>query len=176
MSGPGTELEGERPREPGESQACAASLSFTITTSAHAARGTSRRPTILFVTFAIQPRTPQLANEAFQEAFTDACHEADAWSVGFYMIMPDHVHVFCQPARVPRVGIHRWVSYLKRRITLNHGPHVWTWQPDRWDTQMRSGEHYHERWEYVSRNPVRKGLVAEPKAWPWQGVLHELRW
>ena len=128
------------------------------------------QPVILFVTLAIQPRGPHLANERFRDAFVAACADADAWSVGFYLIMPDHAHLFCRPASMPIVGIKRWSVYLKERITkrlradgsaqprppaekpdacmegeasLSRLP--WRWQPDCWDTQMRGGEHYHEK-------------------------------
>ena len=50
------------------------------------------------------------------------------------------------------------------------------WQTDCWDTQLRHVRNYEEKWEYVQANPVRKGLVSEPAAWPYQGCLQELRW
>jgi hypothetical protein len=52
----------------------------------------------------------------------------------------------------------------------------WRWQPNCWDTQMRSVEHFRERWEYVRQNPVRAGLVARPDDWPWQGEMHVVGW
>jgi putative transposase len=74
-------------------------------------------PIILFVTLAIQPRGSFLANALFRDAFVAACGDADAWSVGLYLIMPDHVHLFCRPAKNPAIGIKRWSVYLKERIT-----------------------------------------------------------
>ena len=52
----------------------------------------------------------------------------------------------------------------------------WKWQSDCWDTQMRSQQHYHEKWEYMRQNPVRKGLVNRVEDWPWQGEMNVLRW
>ncbi|MFC1452230.1 transposase [Verrucomicrobiota bacterium] len=163
---------------------------------------------ILFVTVGTRPRVSAFTNEAFAEAFVLACGDADAWSVGKYMIMPDHVHLFCSPAIVPRVGIKQWSGYLKRRTSIRlmnaveDGPGngsrgrspsngqdlspggraspravmSWKWQADCWDTQIRSPEHYHEKWEYVRQNPVRKELVEEADDWPWQGELNVLLW
>lgn len=161
-------------------------------------------PVILFVTVGCMPRMPVFDNEDFHRAFVGACADADAWSVGQYMIMPDHIHMFCSPAVIPRVGIKRWATYLKRRITIQLGrlagrsPSMgpdempggrassrasnpkntlrWKWQPDCWDTQIRSARHYHERWEYVRLNPVRERLVEKCDDWPWQGVVNDLRW
>jgi putative transposase len=133
-------------------------------------------PVILFVTIGLQPRVARLANAPFMNAFVLGCRDADAWTVGRYVIMPDHVHLFTQPARHPRIGIRAWASFLKRRITAQYGPHDWEWQGDVWDTQMRSGEHYRETWAYVCQNPVRQGLVKGADDWPWQGEVNVLRW
>jgi len=184
---------------------------------------------VLFVTLAIQPRGNYLCNAHFQEAFLNACGDADSWNVGRYVIMPDHVHLFCAPAQWPATGIKRWCGYLKERITKRlktilesetsvsyvlcpslerlgtaspskpsdlardtqhtmEGEAVpsrhthsavklpWRWQSDMWDVQIRSGEHYHEKWEYVRQNPLRAGLVQEPDEWPWNGEVNNLQW
>ena len=193
------------------------------------------RPVILFVSFGVQPRVPVLANRRFADVFVRACADADAWRVGRYMIMPDHIHLFCAPATSPMVGIKPWIRYLKERITkrwkaalaedlegerltagspssgmsghlegeaapsrgrASGSPQVrppggisghlegeavpsrplWKWQSDCWDTQLRNGEQYCEKWEYVRQNPVRERLVATAGEWPWQGELNVLVW
>ncbi len=50
------------------------------------------------------------------------------------------------------------------------------WQRDCWDRQLRTGESYTQKWEYVRNNPVRKGLVANADDWPYQGELNVLEW
>ncbi len=55
-------------------------------------------------------------------------------------------------------------------------PRGWRWQPNCWDTQVRSGEHYHETWLYVRENPVRAGLVDDAGQWAYQGELNVLLW
>ena len=49
-------------------------------------------------------------------------------------------------------------------------------QRDCWDRQLRTGESYAQKWEYVRNNPVRKGLVAAADDWPYQGELNVLVW
>ena len=49
-------------------------------------------------------------------------------------------------------------------------------QRDCWDTQLRRGESYHDKLEYVRNNPIRRGLVECADAWPYWGVLNELVW
>ena len=50
------------------------------------------------------------------------------------------------------------------------------WQRDHWDRQLRRGESYDEKWEYIRSNPVRRRFVKRPENWPHQGGLNELRW
>ena len=55
------------------------------------------RPTIVFLTVCILHRASTLAQEAYHGALVKAWTEADAWIVGAYVIMPDHIHLFCAP-------------------------------------------------------------------------------
>ena len=101
---------------------------------------------------------------------------ARAWRVGRYVIMPDHVHLFCAPA--DDVSLGRWVQFWKAMVSRwwpvpTQRP---VWQRDHWDTQLRSPERYDEKWEYVRGNPVRAGFVADADAWPFQGELCRLEW
>jgi putative transposase len=94
------------------------------------------------------------------------------------MVMPDHVHLFCAPAEFPPKPLAKWVEYWKSDSARHwHNPkHAPVWQPHFWDTQLRRGENYDEKWEYVVHNPVRAGLVTHTEDWPYQGELNVLRW
>lgn len=72
----------------------------------------------------------------------------------------------------------QWVSYWKSQAARNwpRPEDAPIWQRHFWDTQLRRGENYTEKWDYVMENPVRAGLVARAADWPYAGVLHELRW
>jgi hypothetical protein len=63
-----------------------------------------------------------------------------------------------------------------RNVCPSHVRGKSIFQRDCWDTQLRWGERYHEKWEYMRNNPVRKGLAACADAWPYGGVMHELVW
>jgi len=98
--------------------------------------------------------------------------------VGRFIIMPDHLHLFCAPAEFPERPLAQWVRYWKtlasRRWPRPKQQPIW--QLDFWDTQLRKSAHYDEKWEYVHQNPVRAGLVRATADWPYQGELNELRW
>ena len=125
-----------------------------------------------------QDRKPILARPGVHDLLKAAWREADGWVVGRYVIMPDHVHVFCAPGAAPYPAVKKWAAYWKS-LAASRWPHPEdgkVWQRDCWDRQLRRGESYTEKWEYVLRNPVRAGLAPYQAAWPYQGELNTLMW
>ncbi len=106
-----------------------------------------------------------------------AWKQASTWLVGRYVILPDHVHLFCAPSAIDAPPLERWMRYWKSLVTKTLNTESETvWQRHHWDRQLRLGESYDNKWEYVRSNPVRHGLVARPEEWPYRGELNELRW
>jgi len=134
------------------------------------------QPVILFVTVCTKDRKPVLATERVHAALIRVWPQAVQYRVGRYAIMPDHIHLFCSPTSWEPENVKRWVSYWKRLSTIQLRDLSPIWQRDCWDTQLRQDLQYDEKWEYVVKNPVRKGLVNAPEQWPFQGCLNELRW
>ena len=160
------------------------------------------RAIMLYVTVVTAGRMPILAFKAVADCILSAWRAASEWLVGRYVIMPDHVHFFCAPASYPPPDFRRWMAYWKSlsakaywRITGGARScateiRVWAdaqervppvrnpplWQRDCWDRQLRTGESYAQKWEYVRNNPVRKGLVANADDWLYQGELNVLEW
>jgi putative transposase len=136
------------------------------------------RAIIQFVTICTHLRQPVLANEISHERILAAWKEAGEYAVGRYVVMPDHIHLFCAPAVWPPSSLSGWVRFWKSRIASAWQGRVnrKLWQRDYWDRQLRSGESYGEKWEYVVQNPVRAGLVTCPEDWPYQGEINALAW
>jgi putative transposase len=101
--------------------------------------------------------------------------EANAWLVGRYILMPDHLHLFAAPGRLD-ISLDNWVKYWKSQFTNRYFVADQAWQSSHWDTRLRSGEGYDEKWTYVRENPVRAGLVTKSDDWPFQGELNVLDW
>jgi len=133
------------------------------------------QPTIVLLNVCTHQRHPWLAQPVVHESLKRVWEEALAWLVGRYVLMPDHLHLFCAPGVQP-VSLDRWVSYWKRLFSLRADNPTWRWQVKHWDTRLRSSESYEQKWQYVLSNPVRKGLVARVEDWPYQGELNLLRW
>ncbi|PYI79593.1 MAG: hypothetical protein DME26_23110 [Verrucomicrobia bacterium] len=142
----------------------------------HGVRIDLGQPTIVFVTVCAKDRRPWMAQSAVMNSLTDLWRqEATAWLVGEFLLMPDHVHLFCAP-RDLRFTVKQWVKFWKSQFSRGHLVEDWAWQDDFWDTRMRTAKQYSEKWLYVQENPLRKELVGRMEDWPFKGRVHELRW
>ena len=133
------------------------------------------QPTIVLVTVCTKDRLPWLACEEAHSLLVRVWSQADAWLVGRYTLMPDHLHLFAGP-RDLRFPAERWIAFWKRRFSSAHDHSDWNWQPSSFHHRLRSALDFEEKSNYVRQNPVRAGLVEESARWPYQGVIHEMRW
>jgi putative transposase len=133
------------------------------------------QPTIVFLTVCARNRRQCLANANVHDALVASWEEADAWLISCYLIMPDHIHVFCSPVN-EGCEIEHWISFWKRRSRRRYGENAPRFQSRGFHHRLRRSENYRDKWDYVQANPVRAGLVKDASAWPYQGVLNELVW
>ena len=140
-------------------------------------------PAISFVTTCTRNRkailvSEQVATILIQE-WRRAC-DRYGWHVGRYVIMPDHVHLFCAPE--PNAGslsvfVGSWKRWSSRRISeLPRTTSTATapiWQREFFDHLLRSEESYDQKWDYVRENPVRARLTQSADKWPWAGEIDQ---
>lgn len=89
--------------------------------------------------------------------------QAGDLKVRLVLAMPDHLHgLFSFPGRktMSRVisSIKEWVCKQERV----------RWQRDFFDHRIRNWESGAEKADYIRKNPVRSGLVAQSDDWPFQ--------
>lgn len=133
--------------------------------------------TIIMVTVCVAGRRRLLAADVAHSLLVRIWKQTEKWRVGRYVVMPDHVHLFCAPADLDtplKAWVQCWRNLATRQWPCAEDKPIW--QRDFWDTQLRRGENYEAKWEYVRQNPVRAGLVRQPDEWPYQGQLHHLAW
>jgi len=89
-------------------------------------------------------------------------HEAGNWWCELFLLMPDHLHALMAFPREPGMTatIKNWKRYTARFLRLR-------WQENYFDRRMRTQKESAEKWCYIRRNPVVKGLCADEEAWPW---------
>ena len=130
-------------------------------------------PNWVFLTVCTHSRTRWLAETSVQHALHDIwLRTATAWLVCDFLLMPDHLHLFCAPSDLD-VAIERWVAFWKDRLAKAH-PRPGRFQRGGFHHRLRNEESYSQKWQYVRENPVRAGLVARPEDWPFQGRVHEI--
>ena len=74
------------------------------------------QPTIVFVTVCTKDRVPWLACEEAHRLLVRVWCQAEAWWVGYYLLMPDHLHLFAAP-RDLRFTVERWLTYWKSQFS-----------------------------------------------------------
>jgi putative transposase len=133
---------------------------------------------IIFVTVCTKDRKRILATDSAHHLLRDAWATRPSWLVGRYVIMPDHIHLFCAPAVLPAQPLAKWISFWKSQVARSWScaTELPLWQRHFWDTQLRRGESYDAKWQYVLENPVRAGLARESQDWPYQGEPNPLLW
>ena len=124
------------------------------------------RPNWFFLTVCTEGRKPCLANAQTKTALHEIwLNEATAWLVSEYMLMPDHLHLFCAPSEAT-LSIEKWIAFWKSCFAkrLNQ---CGIFQKAGFHHRLRDDENYSQKWLYVQENPVRKGLVSRPQDWPF---------
>ncbi|MEZ6060547.1 MAG: hypothetical protein R3C19_09315 [Planctomycetaceae bacterium] len=132
-------------------------------------------PTIVYDTVCTKKRGRWLADHSVHQILHDIWEDADAWLMGRYMIMPDHIHFFAAYTG-SAIEYENWVRFWKSQFTKRHQISTHRWQSNDWDRRLRTWQQYDEKWEYVRWNPVRHRLVGHPDDWPHQGTVFEFRW
>ena len=87
--------------------------------------------------------------------------ERGDWFLYLFLIMPDHIHLLAHFP--PDKDMTTVIADFKRYLSTAY--HI-RFQRDFFDTRIRDAAHFAEKWDYIVRNPVRRGLCATPRDWP----------
>jgi putative transposase len=132
---------------------------------------------IYLVSFCTLDRTPILDRPQVFDVLSATLKEAaekERWLIGLYVVMPEHVHMFCSPAAQDAdlsLFLKRFKSMSTRRLWALEFPKR-IWQREFHDHLLRSDESYAKKWEYVRRNPLGLSPDFDPEKWPYKGELH----
>ena len=134
--------------------------------------------TVIFLTMCVSKRRPLLARPEIATLLLDCWSKADHWLVGRWVLMPDHLHLFCAPKTFPAAPLKSWARFWRNEVTRRwpHRDETPIWQPDFFDRRLRSVESYHQKWLYLWENPIKSGMVKRPEDWPYQGEMNVLQW
>jgi putative transposase len=95
---------------------------------------------------------------------------SNAFAVHAYCFMPDHVHLLVG-GRLETSGLNKYAKDVKQRVSY-HDPKKGSrevWQPGFYERILRESESLILVAKYILENPVRAGLVKEPRDYPYAG-------
>jgi putative transposase len=125
-----------------------------------------------FLTFSCYRRRDYLSAVAAMELFEDALERVRRrflFVVAGYVVMPEHVHLLVNEPK--RVLLSNAIQALKLSVTMRRWERPF-WQAHYYDFNVSTHEKFVEKLRYIHRNPVRRGLVAEPEDWKWSSFRH----
>jgi putative transposase len=127
-----------------------------------------------FLTFSCYGRRPLLGAEAAYACFErqlEAVRQRYRLVVAGYVLMPEHVHLLVGEPGTATLSVA--IQVLKQQTSRRLSKRGETfWQRRYYDFNVWSEEKTREKLRYIHRNPVRRGLVAEPVDWPWSSFRH----
>ncbi len=136
---------------------------------------------VYFVTVRARSLSEPFQNQILAHKVIDSLlfiREAKGIRLYCYCLMPDHLHLALSPSflsgSVSNV-LQEFKSYVTR-LGWEQGIRGRLWQRSFFDYIARKEENLIAICEYILANPVRKGLVEDPKEWPYSGMLDQLPW
>ena len=128
-----------------------------------------------FITFVTKARM-QLPDWARQTTLECCLHDhRKRYELYVAVVMPDHVHLILTPeVDHIRKEIHSLIAIMRslkgasahaiNKHWERHGP---VWQEESFDHVLRCSESLDAKVRYVLENPLRRGLVADWRDYPW---------
>jgi len=87
-----------------------------------------------------------------------------------FVIMPDHFHVILTPAS--DVSLEKAVQFIKGGFSFRLKSKTDVWMRSFNESQISNEENFQSHVRYIEENPVRRGLVKEPRAYPFSSASH----
>jgi putative transposase len=92
-----------------------------------------------------------------------------------YVVMPEHVHLLLNEPESGMLcdALHFLkLSFAKLSRSVRPKDDGAFWQKRYYDRNIRSYRDFMEKLRYIHRNPVKRGLCAQPEEWPWSSFRH----
>ncbi len=128
-----------------------------------------------FITFSCYKRQPRFRSAASFNTFERTLGRVRKWyglTINAYVVMPEHVHLLLHEPERGSLAVA--IQMLKQRVgtllkPLDGEPF---WQRRYFDRNVHSTDEIESARAYIHRNPVKRGLCAQPQDWRWSSCLH----
>ena len=125
-----------------------------------------------FITFSCYRRQPHLETPSARSLFEqslEAMRVRYDFFISGYVVMPEHIHLLVSEPRKAILAKALQALKLSVAVQSREGPF---WQARYYDFNVYTAEKHIEKLQYMHRNPVRRGLVAQPEQWEWSSFRH----
>src|ERR1051326_5162790 len=132
-----------------------------------------------FLTWSYYRRHPYFTSCVRKDIFVE-CLEGIRKRYGFrvygYGVMPEHVQLLVSEPDVESLStaIQALKPSFYRRAVAAGWREPRFWQKRYYDHNVRSTDSFRNKLRYIHRNPVRRGLCADPIDWQWSSFRHYL--
>jgi putative transposase len=89
-----------------------------------------------------------------------------------FVIMPEHFHALITPA--PDVSLEKAMQFIKGGFSFRLKSKHEVWMRSFNESQIMSEEKFMSCVRYIEENPVRRGLVTTPEAYPFSSATYRL--
>jgi putative transposase len=143
-------------------------------------QGIYPRSPIYFITACTARRRPLLARSDVHDAllaYATAGPEHGVW-IGRFILLPDHLHFFAafDDERISLSALMKSLKNAMSKVLRDADVPPPHWQKGFFDHVLRSGESYSAKWDYVTENAVRAGLVQKAADWRYHGEVWPLEY
>jgi REP element-mobilizing transposase RayT len=87
-----------------------------------------------------------------------------------YVVMPEHFHLLISEPECDTVST--VMQALKQSVSKRAGSGLQFWERRFYDFNVFTERKRIEKLRYMHRNPVKRGLCAQPEDWPWSSFRH----
>ena len=125
-----------------------------------------------FVTFSCYRRQPHLGQASARDLFErslEAMRLRYDFIVSGYVVMPEHVHLLVSEPR--KALLAKALQALKLSVAVQRHERPF-WQARYYDFNVYTARKHTEKLRYMHRNPVGRGLAAQPEQWAWSSFRH----
>ena len=127
-----------------------------------------------FLTFSCYHRLPYLtvpARNTLVEQILEQTRSRHRACIYAYVLMPEHIHLLMDEP--PEILLGLFLKSFKQEVSRKlKGTREHFWQARYFDRNIRGEDSMSETIRYIHRNPIARGLVAEPEDYLWSSFKH----
>jgi putative transposase len=120
-----------------------------------------------FITFSCARKRNLLGTLEARNLFVEILEQTRQkylFHINGYVVMPNHVHLLISEPETASLSLA--IQILKQRFSRTR-TEDYVWEPRYYDFNVFTNRKRIEKLRYIHRNPVTRGLVAEPGEWQW---------